>query len=73
LEYIEVEKNSNITSSRMIGIEAESTKAIKNLLGAWGPMVSRERWEFIQAQDGFDRYAEISEGQMARFGHLLVV
>jgi hypothetical protein len=55
-----------------LNIEGESTKAVKDLLSAWGPIISKVHWEFIQAQDGLDGYAEISEGQTGRFGHLLV-
>lgn len=72
LEYVEVESVANSPSSHEAGTEVESTKAVKDLLSAWGPIISKEHWEFIEDQDGFDGYAEISEGQIARFGHLLV-
>ena len=73
LEYVEVELMANSPSSHDAGTEVESTKAVKDLLSAWGPIISKKHWEFIEAQDGFDGYAEVSEGQIARFGHLLVV
>jgi hypothetical protein len=72
LEYVEVELMANESSSQNAGTEGESTKAVKDLLLAWGPITSKRRWDFIRAQDGYDDYAEISEGQLARFGHLLV-
>jgi hypothetical protein len=71
LEYVEVELMANDSSSQNTGTEVESTKAVKDLLSAWEPTTSKRRWDFIKAKNGYD-YAEISEGQLARFGHLLV-
>jgi hypothetical protein len=62
LEYVEVEMMASNSSSQYTGTEGESTKAVRDLLLAWGPITSKMRWDFIKAQDGYDDYAEISEG-----------